>query len=90
MALCDADLIICVMKKAENTMPTVMLRAGAFANGVAMCLHSENYSCVSDIRGNVKGGNGKNIFKTEIKIEKDYRLISCRRRGRYKEFNGGY
>ena len=90
LALCDADLIVCVMKKADNVMPTVMLRAGAFANGVAMCLHSENYSCVSDIRGNVTGGNGKKVFKTEVKIEKDYRLISSRRRGLYREFHGGY
>ena len=86
LALCDADLIVCIFKKLENYMPQIMLRALAFANGVAMTLCAKNYSCIADIKGNVTFASGQDVVKTEIKIERDYRLISSRRRGIYKEF----
>ena len=90
LTLCDADVIVCVFKKVDSSMPQVMLRAGAFSNGVAMALCAEGYACVSDIRGKVILSSGADIIKTKVKIEKDYRLISLRRRGLYKDFNSGY
>ena len=78
------------MNKIEGAIPQVMLRAGAFSNGVAMALCSKGYACVSDIRGNITVASGADVIKAKIKIEKDYRLISSRRRGIYKEFNSGY
>ena len=90
LALCDADVIFCVMNKIESNMAQIMLRAGAFANGVAMALCAKGYACVSDIRGNVTIASGAEIVKSKIKIEKDYKLISSRRRGLYKDFNSGY
>jgi hypothetical protein len=90
LALCDADIIICVFKKLENAMEQVMLRALSFANGVAMALIAKSYACVADIRGNIKVASSAEIIKTQLKIEKDYRLISSRRRGLYRDFNGGY
>lgn len=90
LTLCDADIIVCVYKKLENLMPQIMLRAGAFSNGVAMCLCANSYACVSDIRGNVLVASANEIIKTKIKIEKDYHLISSRRRGLYREFSSGY
>ncbi len=90
LALCDADVIICLFKKIEGYMPQVMLRAGAFSNGVSMALCAKNYAAVADIRGNVTVSGSGNILKTDIKIEKDYHLISSRRRGLYREFNSGY
>ena len=90
LTLCDADLIVCVYKKLENTMPLIMLRAGAFANGVAMALCAKNYACVADIRGNITTASSAETVKAKIKIEKDYHLISSRRRGLYREFNSGY
>lgn len=90
LALCDADLIVCIFKKLEGSMPQVMLRAGAFANGVTMALCAKNYATVADIRGNiVLSGSGK-IIKSKIKIEKDFHLISLRQRGLYRDFNSGY
>ena len=76
LTLCDADLM--------------MLRAGAFANGVAMALCAKNYVSVADIRGNVAFSGSADVMKTKIKIEKDYHLISSRRRGLYRDFNSGY
>lgn len=90
LALCDADLIVCLFKKLEGSMPKVMLRAGSFANGVSMALCASGYACVSDIKGNISIGSSADIVKAEIKIEKDYHLISSRRRGLYRDFNSGY
>lgn len=90
LALCDADIIICLFKRVETQMPQIMLRSGAFANGVAMALVAENYAMVSDVKGNVAVSGSDKIIKEKIKIEKDYHLISSRRRGLYREFNSGY
>lgn len=90
LALCDADLIVCVFKKIENAMPLVLMRAGAFSNGVALALCAEKYFAVSDIKGKIISCGSNPLSNTSIKIEKDYHLISSRRRGLYKEFNSGY
>ena len=90
LALCDADIIVCVFKKLEDYMPQIMLRAGSFSNGIAMAICSSNYACVSDLRGRIKTSGCSDVIKTQIKIEKDYHLISSRRRGLYREFNPGY
>ena len=90
LTLCDADIIICIFNKTENSMPEIMLRASAFANGVVMAMCAENYALVSDIKGEVLVAGSKQTVKAKIKIEKDYHLISSRRRGLYREFNSGY
>ncbi len=90
LTLCDADVIICLFKKVENFMPQIMLRAGAFANGVAMALCAKSHVAISDIKGRVILSASKDVVKKDIKIEKDYHLISSRRRGLYRDFNSGY
>lgn len=90
LAMCDADIIICVFKKLEGPMPQIMLRAGAFANGVSMALCAKNYAAVADIKGNIVMSGGGKIVKSKIKIEKDFHLISLRQRGLYRDFNSGY
>lgn len=90
LSLCDADLIVCLYKNLDGQMPQVMLRAGAFSNGVYMALCAKNYACISDVKGNVAIASANDIVKTEIKPIKDYRLISSRRRGFYKDFSSGY
>ena len=90
LALCDADIIICIFKKVEKSMPQVMLRAGAFANGVTMALCATGYAAVADIRGNIILSGGGKTLKSSVKIEKDFHLISLRQRGLYRDFNSGY
>ena len=85
MSLCDADLIVCVMKKLDSFMPEIMLRASAYSNGVPMLLCAKNYGVVADIRGDVKIAGGSDIIKYQINTEKDYHLISTRRRGLCRE-----
>ena len=81
MALCDADIIVCVMKKIEDCMPEIMLRASSFANGLPMMLVASNYGVLSGEDGKVKIAGSQEIIKYKLKIEKEYRLISVRRRG---------
>lgn len=88
LALCEADFIVCLFKSIDSYMPQIMLRASAFANGVAMALCAKNYACVSNVKGEISLACASDIVKTEIKIEKDYRLISTRRRGIYREYSG--
>ena len=90
LALCDADVIVCLFKKLEGSMPQIMLRAGAFANGVPMALCAKNYAAVADIKGSIVMSGGGKIIKTNVKTEKDFHLISLRQRGLYREFNSGY
>ncbi len=90
LSLCDADVIVCLFKKMEDHIPQIMLRAGAFANGVAMALCASGYAALADVRGNLVCAGGCDFMKTKIKVEKDYHLISSRRRGLYREFNSGY
>ncbi len=90
LTLCDADVIVCVFKNIESHVPLVMLRAGAFANGVAITLCARNYACVADIKGKIAFSSNGDIINTKVKIQKDYHLISSRRRGLYRDFNGGY
>ena len=71
-------------------MPQVMLRAGAFANGVPMVLCAKNYCTVADVKGNVLMASNADVADVNIKTEKDYHLISSRRRGLYRDFNSGY
>ncbi len=90
LTLCDADIIVCVLKKLENYMPQIMLRASAFSNGVPMALCAKSYSAVADVRGDIVASSTANILKVKVKIEKDFHLISSRRRGLYRDFNSGY
>ena len=90
LTLCDADIVVCIFKKLEGVMPQIMLRAGAFANGVNMALCAKNYACLSDPYGNVAVAGSGDFIKAKAKIEKDYKLISSRRRGVYRDFNSGY
>ena len=90
LTLCDADIIICIFKKVENHVPNLMLRAGAFSNGVLMALCADNYASVSNIKGEILLASPKDIIKTQLKIEKDYHLIVSRRRGMYREFSSDY
>ena len=90
LALCDADIIICLYKKIESAMPQIILRADAFTNGVMMGLCAKNYVTVADIKGEIIMASSKDIVENDLSIEKDYHLISSRRRGIYRDFNSGY
>jgi len=90
LALCDADFIVCIFKRISDFMPQIMVRSSAFSNGVCTSLCAKNYALVSDIKGKITLASAKDVVFADIKIEKDYRLISSRQRGFYKDFRSGY
>lgn len=81
LSLCDADFICCILKKSTNAISQIMQRACSFSNGVAISLLTENYVSVSDIRGNICFFSSKDVSSYRLKIEKEYRQITSRRKG---------
>lgn len=90
LTLCDADLLICIFKNVTNSMPQIMLRSMCFSNGICGGLLAENCVFTSDIKGEITLFSRNGIVDKDIKIEKDYHLIKSRRRGLYRDFEGGY
>lgn len=81
LAACDADVVVCVIKRLEDSLPLVMLRAAAFSNGLYAALCAERYSAVADIKGEVIACGGADFLRCEIDYRRDYHLISTKRRG---------
>ena len=90
LTLCDADIIVCIYKKVENFIPQLMIRAGAFSNGVLTALCADNHVCISNIKGEVLLATESDFASVNVKIEKDYHLIVSRRRGMYRDFTSDY
>ena len=89
LAMCDADFIVCLYKKLNGSMPQTMLRAQAFANGVSMGLCAEKYAAVADIRGNIAASGGTDVIRCTVKTERDYHLVSSRKRGFFNDCKNG-
>ena len=87
LSLCDADLIICLFKRLEGHMAELMLRCNSYANGVSMALCAKNMAFISDMRGKIVCSSCADLIKSNIKIQKDYHLISSKRRGLFRDFN---
>ena len=85
LAMCDADVIICVFKKQTNTMPQIMLRAYSFTNGLPMALCSSEYVSVCDFKGNVITSGSADLIKVDLSLERDYHNVTIKRRGRYRD-----
>jgi predicted amidohydrolase len=85
LSMCDAEFIVCIFKKLDSYMPQVLLRGNAFTCGVTMSLVAENHLSVSDIRGKIILSASSDIVKTKIDIEKDYHLITSKKRGFCKD-----
>lgn len=88
LALCDADIIICLYKTLYNAMPQIALRANAFVNGVYMALCAERYAAIANIRGEIIASSGSDILKCNFQTEKDYHLVCKRKRGLFSDFKG--
>lgn len=81
LALCGADLIICIFKRVENFIPQTLIKANAFIYGVPMAICAKNYACVADINGQIAFQSSQDISIANIKTQKKYRLIKWRARG---------
>lgn len=87
LAMCDADLIVCVFKKIETSMPIITLRSQAYCNGVPMAICSNERAVICDAKGSVLLSGGGKVVRTKIKMGKEFSLITSRKRGRYKNYD---
>ena len=81
LSLCDADYIISVFGRIENTMAQVMMRAGSFTGGLTICMLAENYLQASNAKGDLIFATSNGITVTDLKLEKEFHKITTRRRG---------
>lgn len=81
----NADLIVCLFKKADGYMPLLCTRAMAFMNGVSFASLFGNFSAVCDARGEVKSSSSP-FFRTDLGVEKGFRIVTLKKRGVYKGF----
>ncbi len=79
-----ADLIVCVFQKAENYLPIICARALAYTYGVCVVFVSNRINAVCKSRGDVVAKNG-DIECAPVNIEKDYRKVTVKKRGLYRD-----
>ena len=89
LSICESDIIISVYRKIVNSIPQIMLRAGAFANGVITCMIADDYVQVADINGEMLFA-GKGVKRLDLKIKKDYHIITAKKRGLTDLFKGDF
>lgn len=81
LALCDADVIVCPFEAAEDSVPRLMLRAGAFVAGTAACLCAENLAMIASRSGDMLFSATKRECCFEFSLQREYRLCTVRTRG---------
>ncbi len=80
LSVCDAEFIVCIFKEIDSNMPTVVARALSYCNGVDIMLVSKNQFCYTEASGKIKIFSRSNIVKTESDFNKEYKLLSFRKR----------
>lgn len=85
LSLCESDILFSIFGKITNSLPEVMMRGSAFANGVDICMVAENYMQIADIKGELVLSGNERVRSVELRLCKDYHLVSSRRRGCYRE-----
>ena len=81
LAVCDADFIVCIFHHIDGQMPQIVLRSSAFINGLPMSLIAKSYALISDEKGSVTMASSSDLVFATIKKEKNYTLITTRKRG---------
>ncbi len=81
LALCDADVIVCPFEAAEDSVPRLMLRAGAFVAGVEACLCAENLAMIASRSGDMLFSATRKESVFELALSREYRLATVRTRG---------
>jgi predicted amidohydrolase len=90
LTLCDAELVLSVFPPLESALPQVVMRATAFCNGVTVAMCSTGACQIADIKGEIALESRAKIVRADVNLQKDYHLISCRRRGIYREIHTGF
>lgn len=82
MALCDADLIICIVSTEEKPQYNFLIRAYAYLFGVPLLLLSKTGVIASDMSGEICGKSIENSANLIIPTQKQYVIVKSKRRGK--------
>ncbi len=80
LALCDADLIVCPFEVAEDSVPRLMVRAGAFVAGTEVCLCAAGLAMIASRSGDMLFAATKKESDYELSLSRSYRLCTVRTR----------
>ena len=81
LALCDADYIVCIYEELVDNLPTVMLRAAAFASGVHIVMRAAGVVQIASASGEIIYRTAKKLDSFELDLKREYRLRTRRGRG---------
>lgn len=85
LSLCEADLIVCVYNRQVSAMTEIMARAAAFSCGVPVLLVAERFVSAAGVGGEIVYSSRRDVNEFEMRLVRDYRKISVRRRGFFSE-----
>ncbi|MBQ0099572.1 MAG: hypothetical protein KBS91_03390 [Firmicutes bacterium] len=80
LSICDAEIIVCLFKEIDASITKTVIKALSFCNGVDIILVSKGEFCLAESSGKIKIASRSNIVKTNININKEYRLLSFKKR----------
>lgn len=76
----EADAVFCVIKKVENHLPEVMLRAGSVYGGLSSAICSGGFYTVSDAKGEIIRSGSSPYGRCEIPVNRSYVVMTCKKR----------
>lgn len=82
LTLCGADLIVCVADAVTDGSYCLNARAKAYEFGVPIAVCANKTAMLADINGEMVFASPKKITHATVNVERDYHLITLRRRGR--------
>ena len=81
LSLCDADVIVSVFGEIEDFVPQLMMRADAFVSGVRLAMCAAGCAQVASVTGDVEMLSPKKECDHSFAPEREYHVVSGRRRG---------
>lgn len=85
ISLCDADVIVAVYEEIEDFLPQLMMRADAFVSGVTVAMCAAGVAQVASLSGEMAMLSPKKESEYSFVPEREYHIVSQRRRGFYKK-----
>ena len=85
ISLCDADVIVAVYEEIEDFLPQLMMRADAFVSGVTVAMCAAGVAQVASLSGEMAMLSPKKESEYAFVPEREYHIVSQRRRGFYKK-----
>ncbi len=85
LSLCDADVLIGIFGEIEDFVPQLMMRASAFVSGVPIVMCAAGIALAAERTGEMAMTSPKKESDYVLTPEREYHIVSGRRRGFYKK-----